>query len=230
MKCIPSHYLPHWIILGHLPKGRVFCFEALQHGEHDPLVELEALGSLGDSAPQGSSCLLLFRCIAFQFLLFLPGPVHHQISLRRRQFAKLRMKWPKPTVCKLSGSSLSLTYFSPWRHCLGRYVHIGLWRGNEPILALGLLRTSLISLAQPSFNFYYFYWPVARPYVQLWVIYSGEWEHELVQFMKHLKIILPKLSHKYLIGTINKNKNRSSFTWLSQMQKWMSNQAVKNRR
>lgn len=133
-------------------------------------------------------------------------------------------------LCKLSGSSLSLTYFSPWRHCLGRYVHIGLWRGNEPILALGLLRTSLISLAQPSFNFYYFYWPVARPYVQLWVIYSGEWEHELVQFMKHLKIILPKLSHKYLIGTINKNKNRSSFTWLSQMQKWMSNQAVKNRR
>lgn len=92
MKCIPSHYLPHWITLGHLHKGRVFCFEALQHGEHDPLVELEALGSLGDSAPQGSSCLLLFRCIAFQFLLFLPGPVHHQISLRRRQFAKLRMK------------------------------------------------------------------------------------------------------------------------------------------
>lgn len=97
----------------------------------------------------------------------------------RKLFAEIKITLQRPTVKGFFFSPKpSLTYLSPSTllHCL--CVCIGFWKGTEPLLALVLLITLLISLTQLSFNFYYYHWPMARPYVQLWVIYSGVWEHE----------------------------------------------------
>lgn len=97
---------------------------------------------------------------------------YQRISLRGKWFAEIEMRLERPTV-KASGPKLSLTFSFLLLQCLGLCLCVALWRGNEAIQALLLLRISLMSLVQLSFSFYYYYWPVAGPYAPLWIIYSG---------------------------------------------------------